>query len=289
MASPIVHPLTSLTPQLLAVLKEGTDKRLQNVIGVLITSRYASSSPYLADFRSTTRDKDVKEDSTVLSDFRNLVPLTDYEAYRPWMAKFIERPCELSEVENLLAPGLPSFLAITGSTSGREPKYFTRYLAFAGLIRPAQDKVPSAFLTARTASTLWWGCIDLVEVTTPSGDVVKTIPVTGVTSGFARTMQGWSIETDNTRLTSLGEYLFDPNNTIDTYCYSRSSVPELSVGDGSHRSPSIFPPDPCPVRVGRSDRGANSCRVYYLFRGYGVLHTGRVGHAPVQHTRWDHS
>ena len=215
MASPIVHPLTSLTPQLLAVLKEGTDKRLQNVIGVLITSRYASSSSYLADFRSTTRDKDVKEDSTVLSDFRNLVPLTDYEAYRPWMAKFFERPCELSEVENLLAPGLPNFLAITSSTSGSEPKYFTRYIAFMGLIRPARDKMRGSSEMATTASILWWGYRDLVEVTTPSGDVVKTIPVTGVTSGFARSMQGWPIETDNTRMTSMGECPFDPNSIMD--------------------------------------------------------------------------
>jgi len=76
---------------------------------------------------------------------------------------------------------------------------------------------------------------------------------------------------------------------IDTYRYLRSSVPDLSVGDGSHRSPSIFPPDPCPVRVGRFERGAICRRVSYLFRGYGVLHTGRVGHAPVQYTRWDHS
>ena len=76
---------------------------------------------------------------------------------------------------------------------------------------------------------------------------------------------------------------------IDTYYYSRSSVPYLSVGDGPHRSPSIFPANPCPVRVGRSERGANFREVSYLFYRYGVLHARRVGHAPVQHTKWGHS
>jgi len=205
---PIVHPLPSLPPRLLAVLKEATDQRLQNVIGVLISSRFASSSPYLADFRSTIRDKDVKEDSTVLSDFRNLVPLTDYEAYRPWMAKFFERPCELSEVENLLAPGLPSYIAITSSTSGSKPKYFTRYLESMSLIRP--DLVGrSDSLTATAMNVLWWGYRDVVEVTTASGEVVKMMPVTGVSCGIMRSLQGWSIETDDTRMASMSECPID--------------------------------------------------------------------------------
>ena len=150
-------------------------------------------------------DKDVKEDSTVLSDFRNLVPLTDYEAYRPWVTKFFERPCKLSEVENLLAPGLPNFIAITGSTSGSKPKYFARYLASLGLIRPAQDLVRSGSLAATIAGISWWGYRDVVEVTAASGDVVTTVPVTGVASGFARSMQGWPIDSDNARMASMGE------------------------------------------------------------------------------------
>ena len=214
MSSPIVHPLTSLPPRLLAVQKEATDQRLQNIIGTIIASRYASSSSYLADFRLSTRDK-VKEDPTVLSDFRNLVPLTDYEAYRPWVSKFFEHPCELSEVENLFAPGLPSYIALTSSTSGGKPKYFTRYLAFAGLVPPGQDKVHNGSLMPTTAGILWWGYRDIVEVTTASGDVVKTMPVTGVSSGMARSFQRWSTETDNTRMTSMGECLFYLNSTVD--------------------------------------------------------------------------
>ena len=203
MTSPsTVHPLTSLPPRLFAVLKEATDQRLRNVIGVIITSRYASD---LADFRLSTRDKDVKEDSTVLSDFRNPAPLTDYEAYRPWVTKFLERPCKLSEVENLLAPSLPNFIAITSSTSGSKPKYFARYLASLGLIRPAQDLVRSGSLAATIAAISWWGYRDVVEVTTASGDVTTTVPITGVASGFARNMQGWPIESDNTRMASMGE------------------------------------------------------------------------------------
>ena len=122
MSVPRLSPLVSLPPQLSASLKEETDSRLQKIIRANITSRYACSSSHLADFRLAIADKDLKEDYT-LSDFRRLVPLTDYDAYRPWLDKFMERPCKLSEVENLLAPGLPSYIAVSSSTFGSTPKH----------------------------------------------------------------------------------------------------------------------------------------------------------------------
>jgi len=212
---PIVHPLTSLPPQLLAVLKQTTDQHLQDAIGAIITSQYASSSPDLADFRSTVRDKDMKEDSTVLSDFRNLVPLTDYEAYRPWMAKFFEPPCKLSEVENLLAPGLPSYFAVSSSTSGSKPKHFARYIGSTGLIRAAEDSVRSSTLTGTIAPVFSLSYRDIVDVIAASGEVVKKIPVSIASSGFLRKCEGWNVETDNTRMASMSECPLDQDTTIE--------------------------------------------------------------------------
>ena len=211
---PIVHPLTSLPPQLLAVLKEATDQRLQVVIGANITSHYASSSPDLADFRSTVRDKDVKQDLSTLSDFRNLVPLTDYEAYRPWVAKFFESPCKLSEVENLLAPGLPKYFAVSSSTSGSKPKHFARYIGSTGLMRASENVVRSSALTGTIAPVFTLSYRDIVDVITASGEV-KRIPVTIASSGFLRNCEGWTVETDNTRMASMSEYLFHQNATMD--------------------------------------------------------------------------
>ena len=215
MTSPIVHPLTSLPLQLSVVQKEATDQRLQNVLGAIITSHYASSSPDLADFRSTVRDKDVKQDSSVLSDFRNLVPLTDYEAYRPWVAKFFERPCKLSEVENLLALGLPSYFAASSSTTGSKPKHFARYIGSTGLVRSTQDLVRSSALTGTIAPVFTLSYRDIVDVMTASGEVVKRIPVTIASAGFQRTCEEWTVETDNIRLASVGKYPFGQDATMD--------------------------------------------------------------------------
>ena len=209
MTPPIVHPLTSLPPVLLASLKEATDQRLQVVIGAIIASQYASSSPDLADFRSVIKDKDVKEDPSVLSDFRNLVPLTDYEAYRPWVAKFFERPCKLSEVENLLAPGLPSFFAISSSTSGGKPKHFARYFGSTGLVRHSEDAMGSSALTGKMAPMYTLSYRDIVDVTTAAGEVVKRIPVSIASSGSLRKNKGWTVETDHTRMASMSEFPFD--------------------------------------------------------------------------------
>ena len=61
------------------------------------------------------------------------------------------------------------------------------------------------------------------------------------------------------------------------------------MGDGSHKSPSILPANPFPVRVSQPHLGANYHDNGYAVHGYDVLHARRVGHAPVQHTRWDRS
>ena len=76
MASPRPYPPSSLSSQLLDVLKETADQGLRTVSMAILTSRYAFASFYLEDFQLATRDKDVKD---VLFDLRNLVPLISYE------------------------------------------------------------------------------------------------------------------------------------------------------------------------------------------------------------------
>lgn len=207
MTAPTVYPLTSLPPQLLATLKEGTERRLQNIIGANTTSRYASSSSNLADFRLAITDKDAKQDASVLSDFRRLVPLTRYEAYRPWMDKLFERPCKLSEVENLFAPGLPRYLCVSSATSSNKPKYFPRYIvsnkSISGIGNNSTNKMAGLYTVCYK---------DVVDVTTDSAEVVQKIPVCIGSAGFKREAHGWSVETDSTRMASMGD---DPFEQVD--------------------------------------------------------------------------
>ena len=219
MASPSLYPLSSLSPQRLDVLKEATDQRLRNVLMTIITSRYAVASPDLEAFRLAIRDKDVKD---VLSDFRKLVPLTDYEAYRPWIAKFMKRPCKLSEVENLLALGLPSFIGTSSTTSGSTPKFFARYLGSTGVSRPVPGQEGSTNLKGTTAFLYTLCYRDRFDITADTGDVVKTIPVCLASSGFMRTNEGWPIETDSSRLASICKHPLDQivnGRSLNCYFY----------------------------------------------------------------------
>ena len=203
MIPPTVYPLTSLPPHLSFSLKEQTNRRLQNIIEANVTSRYATSTSNLVDFRSAIAGKDAKKDTSVPSDFRRLVPLTTYEEYRPWVDKLLERPCKLSKVENLFAPGLPSFIGVSSATSGSKSKHFARYVGSNILVRAVGDTSIS-----KTASVYTVCYKDVVEVTTDSGEIVQKLPVCIVSAGFMRNSEGWSVDTDHTRMTSMGDYFF---------------------------------------------------------------------------------
>ncbi|KAI6151127.1 GH3 auxin-responsive promoter [Pisolithus tinctorius] len=193
-----VHPIVALTPELEAVLKEDTNRRLRNLIAANIKTRYARSSPQLSDFFLAVNDKDVQNDESVLSDFRRLVPPTDYESYRPFMMIFNSHPCKLSEVENMLAPGLPIYIPLSSATSGKICKQFAKYFRsqpYSASPLPSRVGVISLIYT--------FAYRDPVEVVTDSGDVVKRIPVCSDSTGVTRAQNNWSIETDDTRMASI--------------------------------------------------------------------------------------
>ncbi|KIK11142.1 hypothetical protein PISMIDRAFT_19777 [Pisolithus microcarpus 441] len=193
-----VHPITVLTPGLAAALREDTDHRLGNLIVANINTQYARGSSQLSNFRLAIKDKDVQNDESVLSDFRRLIPPTNYESYRPFFEKFNSRPCRSSEVENMLAPGLPVYIPLSSSTSGKKSKQFAKYLRsqpyFGG---------PSPLRVQTTSLMHTFAYRDPVVVVTDVGEVVKTIPLCNESSGIARAQNNWSIETDETRMASI--------------------------------------------------------------------------------------
>ncbi|KAI6111051.1 GH3 auxin-responsive promoter [Pisolithus sp. B1] len=192
-----VQPITALTPELEAVLKEDTDRRLKNLIVANINTHYARSSSQFSDFRLAVKDKDVQNDESILSDFRRLVLPTDYESYRPFFEKFNVRPCRASEVENILAPGFPTHIPLSSATSGKKSKQFAKYFR-------SQPYLPGPSLRVGVTSLMnTFAYRDPVEVVTDSGEVVKRIPVCNESTGVMRAQNNWSIETDETRMASI--------------------------------------------------------------------------------------
>ncbi|KAI6038444.1 GH3 auxin-responsive promoter [Pisolithus marmoratus] len=198
MSTNTVHPITALTLELETTLKEDTDRRLRNLITANIKSRYARSSSKLSDFRLAIEDKDVQTDESVLSDFRRLVPTTDYESYRPFFDKFNSRPCKLSEVEDMLAPGLPIYIPLSSATTNKKSKQFVKY--------PRSQPYahgPPPVRVKTTAFLFTFAYRDPVEVLTDSGEILRRIPLCNQSSGVMRLQNNWTIETDNTRMASI--------------------------------------------------------------------------------------
>ena len=189
-----IHPLSSLSPEHQILLRQGTDRRLKEIICANIGTRFASS---LVEFCLAVADKDVKNDTTILDDFRRLVPLTEYESYRLLLMKFKERPCKLSEVENLLTPGLPDFLCWSSSTSGKEPKVFPKHG------RSLHHKVITD-ISGKVADVYSISYKDLLQVVTDSGEAVHTVVFTASSAARWRTTMNWTLQTDDTRMGSIG-------------------------------------------------------------------------------------
>ncbi|KAI6038823.1 GH3 auxin-responsive promoter [Pisolithus marmoratus] len=196
-----VYPVSSLSPDLKAALQERTEGRLRDIVGANITTRYGTSAASLSPFHQAIAGKDVKEDPTITMDFRRDVPLTDYESYSPFVAKFLEHPRKQSELENLLAPGLPSYIAISSSTTGNKSKLFAKYsrrwpnMAFA--------RRPHSTDSGKTVYFYCFAYRDLLEVIGEDGEEVKKVPVCIGTCGMVRDAENWPVETDSTRMGTI--------------------------------------------------------------------------------------
>ncbi|KAI6038809.1 GH3 auxin-responsive promoter [Pisolithus marmoratus] len=198
MSTSTVFPLASLSPEFKAALQERIEHRLWDIIKANITTRYGTSAASLSLFREGTADKDVKEDPTVIVDFRRTVPLTDYESYSPFIAKFFNNPLKQSELENLLAPGLPSFIARSSSTTRNKSNYFPKYPR--RWTTPTHAQHLQINNSAKTAFIFCLANRNLLEVLDEDGVVTTKIPVCTGSSGGIRNVMNWDVETDSVRM-----------------------------------------------------------------------------------------
>ncbi|KAI6009424.1 hypothetical protein F5J12DRAFT_781967 [Pisolithus orientalis] len=197
MPSIMVHLITALTPGLEAALKEDMNCCLRNLIAANIKTCYACSSSQLPDFFLAINDKDLQNDKSVLLDFHQLVPPTDYKSYCPYMIMFNSCPCKLSKVEDMLAPGLPLYISLSSTTSGKQCKQFAKYF----MIPPSPNFLP--FPVGVTSVVFMFAYRDPVEVVTDSGEVVARIPICNRSTGIACTQNNWTIKTDGSCMASI--------------------------------------------------------------------------------------
>ncbi|KAI9458737.1 GH3 auxin-responsive promoter [Boletus coccyginus] len=203
-------PSKVLTPELRISLTKRTDFFLLNIITANSTTQYASQTPSLTRFRDAVSVHGTAVGATLLDDFRNHVPVTDYESYKPWIVRFHETPCEESRVDNLFAPGLPYCLAMSSSTSGKEPKLFPVYQQPSIDYPPPRPFFDFSDTQGPSAWIFYYGYREVKEVEREPGQVVKKIPLCLVSASWFRMRFDWDLESDESRLSTIMPYQVAP-------------------------------------------------------------------------------
>ncbi|KAG1856113.1 GH3 auxin-responsive promoter, partial [Suillus subluteus] len=191
--------LNSLSPELSQRLKELMDQALLGFIRPNSTSQFAQHAPVLARFCETIAHSDSKDDIQFLRSFREFIPTTDYEPYRPYIAKFFATHCNESDVKNLLAPGLPYFIGISSMTSGKSVKTFPIYMLAPHMFHhPLYPSIPHSEGNALSPSSL--GLWQVLKMYCEDGQSSKMLSVCSATAGYQRMKLNWDVEHDMDRL-----------------------------------------------------------------------------------------
>ncbi|KAG6381987.1 GH3 auxin-responsive promoter-domain-containing protein [Boletus reticuloceps] len=189
------------TPEVLAALREHTNRALLGIMRDNLGTKYASQAALLAGFRTAVSahgGTDI-DANTMLADFRSHVPLSTYDAYKPFVDKFEARPCKEEDVVDLFSPGLPDFFAVSSATSGTTPKILPKYNHYARLGRPLHGIFdPNG--TPPLAGLICTSYRDVKEIESAPGQVVQRIPVCAATGIMLRRPLGWYID-DETQMT----------------------------------------------------------------------------------------
>jgi hypothetical protein len=175
-------------------VKQRVEKNLCDIIAKLSGTVFYGDSPVLGSLRSVLGEAGAGnplviaeggEPQFVIQQFHASVPFTTYDDYVPYVSKVAESsPVRLSDVRDLLAPGLPIFVAHSSGTSGGGVKYFLKY-PNPRYVGPRWDQL-SIHMSGISAV-----CLNSVTgVVDSDGGLVQEIPITTISSGGLRTYMG---------------------------------------------------------------------------------------------------
>ncbi|KAG0699821.1 GH3 auxin-responsive promoter [Suillus ampliporus] len=199
MSRPETDILNSLSAELCQQVKDHVDQTLLEFIRPNSTSQFAQRAPELENFRQAIAQSGSKDDIDFLRGFREFIPTTNYEPYRPFIAKFFATPCKEADVKNMFAPGLPYFFAMSSMTSGGEPKTFPRYRPPPYLLKHRLYLVlPPSEGTTLSPSSLKYQ--QVLKIESEDGQSSKDVTVCSLSVGFLRMEKNWDVEHDKDRL-----------------------------------------------------------------------------------------
>ncbi|KAG1731726.1 GH3 auxin-responsive promoter [Suillus lakei] len=201
MSHPDTDLLDSLSAELSQRLKGLLDQALLGFIRPNFASQFARHAPELANFRDSIARTDSKDDIEFLRSFQEFIPTTNYESYRPFMAKFFATHCKEADVKNMLAPGLPYCLAVSSATSGKASKTFPMYRPAPHVLHhPIYLPLPSPHSEGSTLSPSSLSFGQALKIDFEDGQKSKVLPVCSATVGYLRMQMDWDVEHDKDRL-----------------------------------------------------------------------------------------
>ena len=213
-------PLLALTPK----LKESSEKQAKATLFKILTSLlgtiFFQEAPALDTLRDVLGDAyspllpDGSENYELLFKFFSCVPPTTYEDYQPFVARLLDTEFpKLSDVNNLLSPGLPAHIIHSSGTSGGRFKYFPKYLVSSGVgtcLKWHSPDVPGFKLCPFNLLNLnrWKQVVD------DDGCAIQDIPVTIASTGAMRFYLGIGPRDDAKIIDKKGWY---PNFMLEIY------------------------------------------------------------------------
>ncbi|KAI6141108.1 GH3 auxin-responsive promoter [Pisolithus tinctorius] len=202
-------PITSLTPELVERLRGQALDVLSYLVKTNSATTYFKESNVLPRFRAVLNltdggsqiDAPDYSAEELFEIYHNNVGLSVYEDYLPVISRFFEPTCNKSSVENLMAPGLPVFIAHSSGTSGGAAKYFPKYRHPDHMSRAMAETVRLANPQSKngTGKNCIMFSLAYRQVVTPlneDGEIAKHIPVCLLTSGLGRIENNMPVERD---------------------------------------------------------------------------------------------
>ncbi|KAL4070072.1 GH3 auxin-responsive promoter [Scleroderma yunnanense] len=197
-------PIGALSADLSNKLKEHTEHSLARLIKRNKNTRYFSESPILGVFRQALESLGPKEgddevrDDILLESYCNTVPLTTYDACEPFVDKFLEDNCQMSDVRDIFCPGLPYHIAISSSTSGKKPKYFPKYN------QPGSQPIRWRLSAGKTCFVYSLRSHKVIDVQNKDGGTIEKITVGLGSSGMMRQVIGLDVNKDHFNIRLAG-------------------------------------------------------------------------------------
>ncbi|TFK38883.1 GH3 auxin-responsive promoter [Crucibulum laeve] len=179
----------SLPLALRRTLQLHSQRQLAQIIRQNSQTTFFQESSLLSTLKSSIKLEELflvlcseNEDQSLTDTFLRSVPCSSQQDYHPFVSRFFEPTCYASSVNNLLAPGLPDFIAHTSGTSGGVPKIFPKYHNEMFLTSPfAMPQVPYCRLSNIQHARM-------IELVDGEGRVITSIPLCTLSAGFALTL-----------------------------------------------------------------------------------------------------